>query len=257
MENSWNSSRRIFLHVGYDVASFFLPSKALLYCYLCLASSLFPARADACEKQRSCFHCWGPQCVCGTRSPGALCGGKGSQLRGKRNLAALVSLKLWAGQNSSARLSLRTQSSHGENKRSSVNHYQTLRSGLELAGHCSFFALLSATSVYAWSKAFGNSNLDWALGKTFWAKGWCLCSIHGEQVFLVLFHVITCFVKYVWSRLFFFCYFGWSRLDYLESIWKFGDCLLCFQMLSEYKWPALTLCSLLTSDSLGSTRNQH
>lgn len=43
--------------------------------------------------------------MCGTRSPGALCGEKGSQLRGKRNLAALVSLKVWAGQNSSARLS--------------------------------------------------------------------------------------------------------------------------------------------------------
>lgn len=39
-ENSWNSSRRIFLHVGCDVASFLLPSKALLCCYLCPASSL-------------------------------------------------------------------------------------------------------------------------------------------------------------------------------------------------------------------------
>lgn len=148
MENSWNSSRRIFLHVGCDVASFFLPSKALLYCYLCLASSLFPARADACEKQ-SCFHCWGPQDVCGTRSPGALCGGKGSQLRGKGNLAALVSLKVWVGQNSSARLPLRTQSSHGESNCSFVNLHKILKSGLELACYCSFFALLSATSVYA------------------------------------------------------------------------------------------------------------
>lgn len=180
---------------------------------------------------RSCFNCQGPQGVCGTRSPGALCGGKG----GKGNLPASVSLKVWTGQNGSARLSPRTQSNHGENNCSFVNHYKILRSGLELAGCCSFFALLSATSVCAQSKAFGNSDFDWALGKTFWAKSWWLCGIHGEQVFRVLFHVITCFVKYAWYRRSFFCYFGWSRLDYPENIWEFGDCPLCFQMLSEYK----------------------
>lgn len=181
MENSWNSSRRIFLRVGCDEASFFLPSKALLYCYLCLASSLFPARADACEKQRSCFHCWGPQGMCGTRSPGALCGGKGSQLGGKGNLAALVSLKVWAGQYSSARLSLRTQSSHGEDNCSFVNHYKILRSGLELAG--SFSALLSATSVYPYPKPLEIQILTELWARPSEQRADVLSGIHGEHIF--------------------------------------------------------------------------
>lgn len=63
----------------------------------------------------------------------------------------------------------KTQSSHGENNCSFFNHYKILRSGLELAGYCSFFALLSATSVFAWSKAFGNSNLPINLTEL-WAR---------------------------------------------------------------------------------------
>lgn len=46
MENSWKSSSRIFLHVGCDVSSLLVPSKALLYGYLCPANSPFLMRAD-------------------------------------------------------------------------------------------------------------------------------------------------------------------------------------------------------------------
>lgn len=153
MENSWNRSRRIFLHVGCDVASFFLPSKALLYCYLCLASSLFPARAGACEKLFQLPRASG--CVW-HQEPRCTLWGEGRE--GKP--ACFGFPKGLTGQNSSARLSPRTQSNHGENNCSFVNHYKILRSGLELAGCCSFFALLSATSVCAQSKAFGNSDFD-------------------------------------------------------------------------------------------------
>lgn len=122
MENGWNSSRRIFLHVGRDVASFLLPSKASLCCYLCPAS--FPVRADVWEKQGRCFHPWGAQGLRGIGSPGTLHGGGGNYSQGeqgaspggKGNLAALASPQGFEqGQNSSARPSLRTQSSTGEN----------------------------------------------------------------------------------------------------------------------------------------------
>lgn len=74
MENSWNSSRRIFLHVGCDVASFLLPSKALLCCCLCPASSLSLGVAEVWEKQGHCSCTQGAQGLCGTRRRHTRCG---------------------------------------------------------------------------------------------------------------------------------------------------------------------------------------
>lgn len=152
MENSWNSSRRIFLHVACDVASSFLSSEALLYCYLCPASSPFPGRDDVWEKQRNSFHPWGAPGLCGIRRPGALCRGEGTNHTESRESArgkGKPGCHRDSGRGRTVQQDLVLGLSPALVKIIVVLSLiiKILRSGLELDCYCSFSALPSATSV--------------------------------------------------------------------------------------------------------------